>query len=137
VLFLSTTVVFIEAGEQALLEHFGKPVEARSPLGPGAHFKWPWPFEKVYRFRTEEIQSFEIGTPPDAVREAGNIVLWTVAHTKEDNFLVANREQTRTETVTNAVNKRTPPVSLITGSIPVQYQITNLLDWAYKNEDAG
>src|SRR5207244_4187178 len=30
VLFLSTTVVFIEAGEQGLLEHFGKPVEGRS-----------------------------------------------------------------------------------------------------------
>jgi len=32
--------------------------------------------------------------------------------------------------------KRIPPVSLITGSIPVQYQITNLVAWAYNNEDA-
>src|SRR5262249_21982330 len=136
VLFLSTTVVFIEAGEQGLLEHFGKPVEGRTPLGPGAHLKWPWPFDRVYRYRTQQVQSFEIGTPPDAVRQEGNIVLWTVAHTKEDNFIVANRGQSPAETTTNAATKRTPPVSLITGSIPVQYQITNLLDWAYNNEDA-
>ncbi len=103
---------------------------------PGAHLKWPWPFSKVYRFRTEQIQSFEIGTAPDPTREEGRTVLWTVAHTKEDNFLVANREQAPAQTTTNAVNKRTPPVSLITGTIPVQFQITNLLAWAYNNEDA-
>jgi len=136
VLFLSTMVVFIEAGEQGLLEHFGKPVEGRTPLEPGAHFKWPWPFDKVYRFRTEQIQSFEIGTSPDAAREVEKLVLWTVAHNKEDNFLVANREPTSAETETNAT-KRTPPVSLITGSIPIQYQITNLVAWAYNNEDAN
>src|SRR5205814_7803211 len=125
-------------GEQGLLEHFGRPVAGRTPLEPGAHFKWPWPFDKVYRFSTEQIQSSEIGTPPDAARESGNLILWTVAHVKEDNFLVANREQGQpgaTTATTNAVNKRTPPVSLITGSIPVQYQITNLVDWAYNNED--
>src|SRR6266478_2534064 len=136
VLFLSTAVVFIEVGEHALLEHLGKPVLGRTPLGPGAHLKWPWPFSKVYRFRTEQIQSFEIGTAPDPTREEGRTVLWTVAHTKEDNFLVANREQAPAQTTTNAVNKRTPPVSLITGTIPVQFQITNLLAWAYNNEDA-
>ena len=60
-LVLSTCVVFIEAGEQGLLEHFGKRVESRSPLGPGAHLKWPWPIDKVYRFRTEQIQTFNVG----------------------------------------------------------------------------
>src|SRR4029077_3674166 len=32
-LLLSTSVVIIEPGEQALLEHFGKPVEGRTVLG--------------------------------------------------------------------------------------------------------
>jgi len=136
VLILSTGVVFIEAGEEGLLEHFGKPVEGRTVLGPGAHLKWPWPIDKVYRFRTEQIQSFEIGTAPDAIKFETGVVLWTVQHTKEDNFLVANRETTTIEATNAAASKRTPPVSLLTGTIPVQFQITNLVAWAYNNEDA-
>ena len=39
--------------------------------------------------------------------------------------------------VTNEISgKRTPPVSLLTVSVPVQFQITNLVEWAYVNEDA-
>jgi len=136
VLVLSTGVVFIEAGEEGLLEHFGKPVAGRTVLGPGAHLKWPWPIDKVYRFQTEQIQSFEIGTAPDAIKFETGVVLWTVQHTKEDNFLVANRETTTIEATNAAASKRTPPVSLLTGTIPVQFQITNLVAWAYNNEDA-
>ncbi len=140
VLFFSTSVVFIQAGEQGLLERFGKPVAGRTVLNPGAHFKWPWPIDRVYRYRTEQIQSFDIGFVPDPNLEKETIVLWSVAHTKEDNFLVANREPAAVEAAaaqTNGVpSKRTPPVSLITGSIPVQFQITNLTSWVYTNEDA-
>jgi len=95
VLFLSTCVVFIEAGEQGLLERCGRPV--LPPLNAGIHFKLPWPLDHVYRFRTQQIQSFEIGTTPDAEKKEGPIVLWTVAHSKEDNFLVANREPASAE----------------------------------------
>jgi regulator of protease activity HflC (stomatin/prohibitin superfamily) len=135
-LVLSTCVVFIDAGQQGLLEHFGRPVEGRTVLGPGAHLKWPWPIDKVYRFRTEQIQSFEIGVTPEPMKQEDKVVLWTVAHNKEDNFLVANREPSSGTQTNQAAGKRTPPVSMITVSIPVLYQITNLVDWAYNNEDA-
>jgi regulator of protease activity HflC (stomatin/prohibitin superfamily) len=135
-LLLSTDVVFIESGEQGLLERFGKPVAGRTLLGPGAHLKWPWPIDRVYRFRTEQIQSFDVGFTHDPARENDPVVLWTVPHTKEENFLVANREQTSEQTTNKVTGKRTPPVSLLTVSIPVQYQITNLIAWAYNNEDA-
>ena len=94
-LILSTTFVFIDAGEQAVLEHFGKAV---ATLGPGAHFKLPWPADKIYRFRTEQIQSFAVGYTPDAQSEAANTVLWTVSHNKEENFIVANRAVATTAT---------------------------------------
>ena len=140
VLFLSTCVVFIEAGEQGILERFGEPVKGRTVLNPGPHGKLPWPIDRVYRYRTEQIQSFEIGTTPEGEeehRQEGNVVLWTVAHTKEDNFLVANRGPAPTAGADPAAEKRTPPVSLLTGTMPVQFQITNVLDWAYNNEDAA
>ena len=136
-LSLSTCVVFIEAGEQGLLERLGKPVAGRTPLGPGAHLKLPWPVDQVYRFRTEQIQSFNVGFTPDPKREAEPVVLWTVAHMKEESdFLVANRVDTSIEATNQLTGKRTPPVSLLTVSIPVQFQITNLVAWVYNNGDA-
>jgi regulator of protease activity HflC (stomatin/prohibitin superfamily) len=138
-LILSTCIVFIEAGEQGLLERCGRPISP--PLTAGAHFKLPWPLDHLYRFRTQQIQSFEIGTTPEAEKTEGPFVLWTVAHSKEDNFLVANREPasaelTNTNNAIGSSSRRTPPVSLVSGSIPVQYQITDLAAWAYNNEDA-
>jgi regulator of protease activity HflC (stomatin/prohibitin superfamily) len=135
-LVLSTSVVFIEAGEQGLLEHFGKLVESRSPLGPGAHLKWPWPIDEVYRFRTEQIQTFTVGSASESGQERERYVLWSQAHHAETNYLVANRVQYSQEATNQASGKRTPPVSLLTVSVPVQFQITNLVDWAYKNGDA-
>jgi len=130
-LILSTTIVFVDAGEQAVLEHFGKPV---ATLTPGAHFKLPWPADKIYRFRTEQIQSFAVGYTPDAQSEAANTVLWTVSHNKEENFIVANRALVTSQTSTNNNNKA-QAVGLITVSIPVQFQITNVMDWVYRNSE--
>ena len=47
---------------------------------------------RVYRYRTEQIQTFDVGYTPDAQSEAANTILWSVSHAKEENFLVANRE---------------------------------------------
>jgi regulator of protease activity HflC (stomatin/prohibitin superfamily) len=135
-LVLSTCVVFIEAGEEGLLEHFGRRVESRSPLGPGAHLKWPWPIDKVYRFRTEQIQTFQVGFAEESGQEREQYVLWTKGHRNETNFLVANRSQFSQEITNEVTGKRTPPVSLLTVSVPVQFQITNLVEWAYVNEGA-
>ena len=133
-LLLSTCVVFIDAGEQGLLEHFGKRVLSRSPLGPGAHLKWPWPIDKVYRFRTDQLQTFVVGFAEEPGHERERYVLWSQGHRGETNFLVASREQLSQTIANQASGKRTPPVSLLTVSVPVQFQITNLVEWAYGNE---
>jgi len=125
--------VFVDPGEQALLEHFGRRADA--VLGPGGHLKWPWPVDKVYRYRTEQVQSFVVGSQPDPAMANQNTVLWTVPHAKEENFIVANRDQNLLSTNDVAANA-TPAVSLLTVSIPVQFQITNLVDWVYEVESA-
>jgi modulator of FtsH protease HflK len=134
VLLLSTCVVFIEPGEQGLLERFGRSMEGHAVLNPGAHLKFPWPIDEVYRYRTEQIQTFDVGYTPDAASEQLQTILWTIPHTKEENFLVANRETTTVESGDQENTRRAPPVSLLTVSIPVHYQITNVLAWAYRNE---
>ena len=144
-LLLSTCIVFIEPGEQGVLEQFGRLDQARPILNPGGHLIWPWPIDKVYRYRTDEVRRFDVGFQPTAQSEKMQTILWTVVHTKEVNFLVGNVPPA---TVTNnlpdfipdsAANNpllaKVAPVGLIDISIPVQYRITNVLDWAYNNAD--
>ena len=137
VLLLSTCVVFVDAGEQAVLEHFGKPV---ATLDAGAHFKLPWPMGKIYRYRTEQIQTFVVGYVPDEQSEKANTILWSTPHGKEENFLVGNRApvtvQNDNDNAGTNSTLQAPPVGLITVSIPVQFQITNVIEWAYTNADA-
>jgi len=134
ILLLSTSLVFIEAGQQALLERFGRP---RAVLEPGPHAKLPWPIDKVYRFRTDEVQSFNVGLEPGEERERETTLLWTVTHSKKEfNLLVASRQQT--DAAANpASGKKSPPVNLLSVGIPVQFRIKNLPAWAYQHQDAG
>ncbi|MFO1490040.1 MAG: hypothetical protein U1F87_03805 [Kiritimatiellia bacterium] len=60
VLWLSTCLVFVDAGETALVERGGRPVPGRT-MGPGAHAKWPWPFEAVRRFPTGRLLTTHVG----------------------------------------------------------------------------
>ncbi len=130
VLLLFTCFVFIEEGEEAILERNGAPVEERAILGPGLHFKLPWPIDRVYRERTRQLRSLLIGIVEDEEdSERPRTILWTQSHAQEEyNLLVASRAAAGT-----AGEDQAPPVNLISVNIPVQYQITNLLDWATRH----
>lgn len=131
ILLFSTMVVFIGPGEQGLIERWGQP-RTENILNPGPHVKWPWPMEKVYRFHTDEIQSFAVGYV-GSTNETGP-VLWTVAHYKEEfNFLVASKDQA----ATSSTNQGGVPADLLTVSIPVQYQIKDVKAFAYNHVNAG
>lgn len=138
ILVASTSFVFIGAGEQALLEHFGRPSKNGELLEPGFHLKWPWPIDRAYRYRTQEIQSFYVGFLHDEKDEDEKTVLWTVAHYKEEfNLLVASHDVAPTNAVVGQSGRKIPPVNLLSVGIPVQYQINDLRAWAYNHQDAG
>ena len=146
VLLLSTCVVFIEPGEQGVREHFGRlnPADpARSILNPGGHLVWPWPIDHVYRYRTDQIQNFDVGFIPEG--PTAQTLVWSTPHAgiKEVNFLAGTKPPA---TVTNSVAatsadveanpegiNKVGAVGLINVSLPVQFQITNVLNWAYQN----
>jgi membrane protease subunit HflK len=133
VLVGSTCLVFVDTGQEALLERFGRPIAV---LQPGAHFKLPWPISRAFRYPTQQIQTLMVGSVPDAGTVTNQTVLWTTPHSSDYNFLVANRELASPESITNDPStRRPPPVSLLTVSIPVQYQITNLEAWVYNHQD--
>lgn len=133
-LWLSTSFVFIEPEEQALLEHYGEPATGRPVLDPGWHLKWPWPVDSVYRFQTHRVQTFTVGVVAKADEHgaaAENTIVWTKSHYKEEfNLLVANKEVDSASNTNAAGEKSAPPANLVTASVPVQYQITNIVHWA-------
>jgi len=147
VLLLSTTVVFIEPGQQAILERFGRPVQGREVLGPGPQFKLPWPIDKVYTYDTDRVQTFTIGhakdaeheeehrSPLDTRHEEPRVITWTKAHVKDEyNMLVASREKSATST---SGGEQAVPVSLLAVGIPVQYQISDLKSFACLHAEGG
>ncbi len=133
VLMLSTCVVFIEPGERGLVERWGRWVESRGALGPGAHFTYPWPVDRVKRFRTEQVQTFIVGSQPDTSQLSQRTVLWNVAHSKEELLLVGNKHQS-TAATREGQERRTPPVSVLTVSFPLHFEISDLRAWAYNHE---
>jgi len=125
ILVLSSCFVVVNEGDEALLERFGQPLGATGIIGPGLHLTLPWPIDKAYVYHTSQIQTFIVGAEP----ETRTTIVWTVAHAAETNFIVASRLK-----FTNDIpGTNSPPVSLLSVSIPVQYQITNLSAWAYAN----
>ena len=138
-LWLSTSFVFIEPEEQALLERYGEPVASRPVLNPGLHLKWPWPVDVVHRFQAHRIHTFTVGVvPKDDDRGADNTIVWTKSHYKEEfNMPVANREQANAASANADSEKTAPPANLVTASVPVQYQIKDIVAWARNHANPG
>ncbi|MCP4824392.1 MAG: protease modulator HflK, partial [Shimia sp.] len=140
VLFLSSSFVVIHANEKAVLERFGNNMGEREA---GFHFKLPWPIDKVYRYKTDEIQTFTLGVVDDkhdeAKPEAAKVLLWTTQHNHgssqdpEQNFnMIVASNDADAENAGKAV-----PVNLLTVSIPVQYHIDDLEAWVTNTANSG
>ncbi len=136
VLLLSTCFVFIEPGEQALLQRWGRPVPGREVLGPGPHLKWPWPVDRVQRHLTERVQHFTVGIIEGEEFAEQRVLLWTKPHAREEfNLIVASKDA---RGGTNAVEgEQAVPVNLLTVNMPVQYQIADLRAFTYGHANAG
>ena len=141
VLFLSSCFVVIQANEEAVKERFGGYDFDNDSLKPGFHFKWPWPIDKVYRYKTGAIQSFKVGVEESSTDkpEDVKVLLWTTQHSHgsstdpEQNF---NMIVASDDVLTGAAASKAVPVNLLTVSIPVHYRISNLTNWVYKTDNA-
>ncbi len=137
-LLLSSSITFVNPGEQALLERFGRPVPGREILNPGLHFTRPWPIDEIRRYRTEQIQSFTVGGIPDESRKDEMAFLWTVSHFKEEFNLLTPSQGTVADPAAAAPSTgRNIPLSFLTVSIPVHYQISDLKAYAYNYANSG
>lgn len=139
VLYAATCLVFVQADEDAVIERLGRPraeADGGWHLGPGAHLKRPWPFETVRRFPARRILSLQLGYTPDRSPPPDTVV-WTRPHyAQEDAYLVAGHDPAAaTGTVAAGDAAAAAPVNLVSFNVPVEYRITNLLQYAYGHAD--
>jgi len=135
-LYLLSCVVVIEPGEQAIIEHFGRPADDANDVrlvGPGLRLKWPWPIDVVYKYPTERISQISIGFIPETDPN-GQVehkpLLWGESHYKAEYQLLVASEQERTEPSAGTV-----PVSIVIAAVPVQYRIKDLYSYVYNHQE--
>jgi len=56
--WLASGVTIVAPQETAVVQRFGR---IDGDVGPGLHYRRPWPFETVTRFRPQEVRTVEIG----------------------------------------------------------------------------
>lgn len=139
-----TSVVIIDAGEEVVIERWGRPVhDGDEVLGPGLYFKWPYPIDVVYRAPSQRVNEITLGeATQEDDHDARRAILWTESHdyVPELMVLVASpvtpnlprlfserTEVDRTSSVSESV-----PVSLLMISVPIHYRIHDIRKFLYK-----
>ena len=133
-LYLLSCIIVVAPDEQAIIEHFGNPVNDANDVrlaGPGLTLKWPWPIDKVYKYPTKRIAEISIGFVPK-VDKQGKVehtpLLWGQSHYQQEHELLVASDQRGTKSVGGTV-----PVSLVIAAVPVQYRIKDLYSFVYNH----
>lgn len=142
-----TSVVIVDADEQAVLERFGRLVTGPSgALTPGIHIKWPYPITVVKRVPVKRISELEIGeATEDDDEHAHEAILWTQEHefVPELMLLVAAPKLEEppleagpaADTPTDGGATESVAVSLLMVSVPIEYRIKDINKYLDTYED--
>jgi Cu+-exporting ATPase len=57
--YVGSGLTIVQADEVAVVRRFGRPLD--QDLGPGLHWRWPWPIETVTRLQPQRVRTLEIG----------------------------------------------------------------------------
>ncbi|MCG3127316.1 MAG: hypothetical protein CHACPFDD_02174 [Phycisphaerae bacterium] len=134
VLWLMTCLVIVNPFELAVIERFGRQLNAENPLGPGLHVKLPWPFDEARKYRTGQPHQIIVGAKymerGEHRFELSDVVVWTDnSHAKEHyNFIFAPAAQPGAATSAPAGDAadekdKGVPVDILRMSLAVQYRI--------------
>lgn len=136
VLIAMSSFVLVQPHEQALILHSGRIVG--QPLGPGLHFKLPWPLNTTQKFEVTRVRQLSVGSSLEGIR-TDVPMLWTNVHAmgKEQYLVTAPTAFTEDPGTALTEGVRTPAVSLVGLQMNVQYRIdpTKLLDYALHHDN--
>ncbi len=54
-------LIVVQPYEHAIIERFGRQIDAEHPLGPGLHLKWPAPIDISRKYNTDQLHEFYVG----------------------------------------------------------------------------
>jgi regulator of protease activity HflC (stomatin/prohibitin superfamily) len=137
-LYLLSSVLVINPNQKAVIEHFGNPIDKVTGkvwlVGPGLHFKLPWPVDIARVYPASDIKELQIGYVPKTDPKTGEVIreplLWGKDHYKEEySILVASRLDADKNTQGAA------PVSLLKANVPVQFRVKDLYAFLYNHTD--
>ncbi len=143
-----SSFVVVESHERALVARFGRLVG--EPIGPGLHFKLPWPVDSVHRYDVTVVRQFNAGSGVDLTEDVP--ILWTNEHyaTEPLHLIVAppvdppaERERGPVEPALQGAAPDAPPasagrapsVSLVNAEVMVQWRVSDVLAYATSSAD--
>ncbi|HSW01472.1 MAG TPA: SPFH domain-containing protein [Sedimentisphaerales bacterium] len=142
-LYLASCIVIVGPNEEGIVERFGRPTTADGEvrhIGPGLHFKLPWPMDIAYLHPTGLVMELHIGYVPKV--DANGIalpetrLLWGQTHYEQEHDLMVAARYTPAD-VTEGPPEGAVPVSLVKVNMPVQYRIKDLLAYVYGHSNPG
>jgi P-type Cu+ transporter len=86
-LYALSGLVQIEPDEVAVVRRFGRPV---ADLGPGLHWRWPWPVEETARVRPAREHLVEVGFRMEPQPAGPGPLVWASAHAGSGRLPVAD-----------------------------------------------
>lgn len=93
VLFGLTSAVLVQPHQRAVITRWGALTD-HSVVGPGLHWKLPWPLGKAYKYDASRVHEINVGSSAENFNR--NVaVLWTTQHTGEsEQYMVTAPSQT-------------------------------------------
>lgn len=148
ILMAMSSIVVVTDGQQAVLRRMGRFDPARATLGPGLHFKLPWPFETADTFDVQGVHELLLGTNGEHTREeieatfanGREMALWKQEHgqQKEMDFLIAVQpRRAHTKQTGASGEKPPPPVNIIKLMVAVHFVVTDPYKYGYRFADAS
>lgn len=144
VMFLLSSVVIVQDGEQYVVKHWGKISPDRALLQPGLRIKWPWPIDTAQRFQTGIIHEIILGVGDhiehELTKDGSELILWTKEHgfgsQSERNFLIGVPPREEVLEEKDTPSSKAPAVSIIKLVVIVKYRVTDPYKYGYKYIDS-
>jgi regulator of protease activity HflC (stomatin/prohibitin superfamily) len=136
ILLLLSCVLVVRDGETYLVRRMGRFLPGQTTVGPGLHFKLPWPLETAERFETGGVQQVLLG----AGRERTEAEILSMDYVGRLEVLEWSKEHGEHEELDFLIafpprKTEDPPVHIIKLVVSVQYAIRDANRYGYQFVD--